>query len=102
MAYLYENGIEVKQDYHKTLEMYEKIGKGGHGDGYADMARLYDQGLGVLQDEKKADYYEKLCHESAHSPIRAYDHLPTPDGCLDIRDGTDPKSLDMGPTEYEY
>ncbi len=54
------------------------------------------------QDEKKADYYEKLCHESAHSPIRAYDHLPTPDGCLDIRDGTDPKSLDMGPTEYEY
>ncbi len=56
----------------------------------------------VPQDEKKADYYEKLCHESAHSPIRAYDHLPTPDGCLGIRDGTDPKSLDKGPTEYEY
>ncbi|WP_104749443.1 SEL1-like repeat protein [Helicobacter cynogastricus] len=53
MAYLYENGIGVEQDYHKALKLYEKIGKGGYGGGYADMARMYDQGLGVSQDEKR-------------------------------------------------
>ncbi len=56
--------------------MYEKIGKGGYGDGYADMARLYDQGLGVPQDEKKADYYEDLCHKSANFPAKIYNHSP--------------------------
>ncbi|WP_120951330.1 SEL1-like repeat protein [Helicobacter sp. L8] len=103
LAYLYENGLGVEQDYHKALKLYEKIGRGGYGGGYADMARMYDQGLGVPADEKKADYYEKLCHESVNFPDKIYNHMPDEkDGCSDIRGGVDPKSLDMGPTEYMY
>lgn len=30
----------------------------------------------VPQDEKKADYYEELCHKNANFPAKIYNHSP--------------------------
>jgi len=44
---LYEQGLGVAQDYDKALEWFRKALETGNSDAMKNLARLYEQGLGI-------------------------------------------------------
>ena len=60
MAYLYEDGQGIAQDYGKAREWYEKAAIQGYADAQNNLGLLYEKGLGVGRDYNKArEWYEK-------------------------------------------
>ena len=60
MAYMYENGLGVEQDYTKAMEWYNKEAELGNSSAMNNIGWLYENGLGVEQDYAKAmEWYEK-------------------------------------------
>ena len=69
---LYEEGIEVPQDYSKIFEVYKKAIELGDTQYYYHLGMLYKEGEGVAQDYVKA----KECFElAAEKKIPHYEHV---------------------------
>lgn len=54
LAFCYEDGIEVGQDYTRAAELYEEAITKGDNNSYAYLGNLYENGYGVEQDIQKA------------------------------------------------
>ena len=69
----YENGIQAYYagNYKKALEILEPLAKQGDAGAHYSLATMYDEGLGVEQDDKQAlRYYKKAAEQgSAASQI---------------------------------
>lgn len=64
LAYLYDEGLGIKQDYTKSLELYTKGCDAGHARGCTNLGVQYEKGLGVKQDLAKGiELYKKGCDE---------------------------------------
>ena len=66
VAYMYEKGIGVEQDYEKAFEWYLKAGYKGDKFKYTTIGDCYRLGKGIEQDYEKAVYwYLKAVKEKA-------------------------------------
>ena len=54
LAYYYQEGINVKKDYEKSLELYLKSAENGNTTSMINIAYLYSNGIGVEQNHKEA------------------------------------------------
>ncbi len=62
LGFMYDKGIEVKQDYAKALKFYSRACDSGNIGGCSNLGTLYEHGKGVKQDYTKAvKLYTKAC-----------------------------------------
>jgi len=60
LANSYANGDCHQQDYTKALELFHQAAELGYAGAYFNIGCIYDRGLGVKQDGKKARHYYEL------------------------------------------
>lgn len=59
---MYDNGIEVKKDYKKAVELFDKACDGGIADGCNNLGHMYANGKGVKMDMTRAmGYARRAC-----------------------------------------
>ena len=88
LALTYKYGaMGFKKDFAKALELYLEAGEYGSADAYYDVGYLYDNGLGVKRDVKKAKYYWEL--GAIGGSIAARHNL----GCVEEEAGNDERAL---------
>ncbi|MDB5248293.1 MAG: hypothetical protein JWQ40_2687 [Segetibacter sp.] len=64
VAFCYENGDGVEQNFDSAFEWYSKAADNGDADGMAAVAECYKKGQGVSQDPAKADEWQKKADEA--------------------------------------
>ena len=58
---MYENGLGVKQDINKAIELYTKESENNSDQAKYNLGYIYENGLGVKKDKSKAEYwYSKI------------------------------------------
>lgn len=64
LALMYDEGEEVRQDYFKAVEWYQKAANQGYADSQFNLAVSYRSGQGVRQDYAKAvEWYQKAANQ---------------------------------------
>ena len=62
LSLMYDEGEEVRQDYFKAVEWYQKAANQGNFDGQNNLGRMYFKGYGVRQNKAKAkEIFGKTC-----------------------------------------
>jgi TPR repeat protein len=87
MGLCHQNGMGVKQDYEKAIELFTKAGELGHAAAFGNIASLHDDGRGVSLNILKAKYYYGKAaimgdHSSRHNL-----------GCIEGKDGNLEKAM---------
>ena len=75
IAYMYENGLGIKQDYKKAFRWYERAASKGKGNACAEYKKGYltEKGLGVKQSNYAAfGYYKKATVRKSKTPSAGY------------------------------
>ncbi|RDU57630.1 hypothetical protein CQA42_06080 [Helicobacter sp. MIT 99-5507] len=73
---MYNDGIGVKQDYKKAIELYTKSCDGGDSVGCYHVGYIYAKGQGVEQDLKQAkEFIGKACDLGNQESCEVYREL---------------------------
>ena len=76
LALMYDEGEEVRQDYFKAVEWYQKAANQGYADSQFNLAVSYRSGQGVRQDYAKAKaYFVKSCDNQNQDGCDGYREL---------------------------
>lgn len=76
LALMYDEGEEVRQDYFKAVEWYQKAANQGYADSQFNLAVSYRSGQGVRQDYAKAKaYFGKSCDNQNQDGCDGYREL---------------------------
>jgi TPR repeat protein len=76
LAFMYEDGQGVRQDYFKAAKLYTKACDAGEAKGCLLLAFMYEDGKGVRKDESIAkEYYGKACDNGDIGGCKEYKKL---------------------------
>jgi len=67
LAMRYESGVDVPQDYIKSLKWYEEAAKQGHSEAQFALGSKYYSGIGVRQDYTKAVKWTRKAANNNHA-----------------------------------
>lgn len=76
LAYIYDRGKGVEQDYSKAIALYKQSCEAGSDMGCYEMGRSYEHGEGVERDIHKAkEFYKKACDMGIQKACAYYQRL---------------------------
>jgi TPR repeat protein len=67
LGYLYVNGEGVQKDEQKAFQLYNMAANQKHPEGYQNMSRMYEWGIGVKPDIDEASRYARLTRKAGIS-----------------------------------
>ena len=68
LAFMYGQGLGVKQDYPEACRLYKIASDKGHVEATCNLASMYMSGLGVKQDYHEACRLYKIASDKGHAP----------------------------------
>lgn len=70
IAYSYQHGLGVDQDYQKAMTFYLKAAEDNDPSAIYNIGYLYEKGLGVIADKEKAREWYQKSYELGFKPAK--------------------------------
>jgi len=71
LAWMYDTGQGIEQDYKQAFEWYKKAADAGYGDAQLRLAEMYQLGLGIEQNNQLAiEWYQTAAEQDYHKAQR--------------------------------